>query len=463
MKSFPFTKQLDSIDCGPACIKMISKFHGKDYSLDFLREKCSLSNQGVSISGIAMAAEYIGFRTYSSKITIGSLKNHAPLPCVAYWEKKHFIVVYEIKNDFVYVADPNLGLIKYKISDFTKGWAEDDRKDTGIALLLEPTEQFFIANHEDTSGTSAIKYLVPLFKKHRLLLFQLLIGLFVTSAIQLCFPFLTQAIVDYGIKIKDIHFIYLIIVAQVVLLFSQIFAEIIRGWLLLHLGARVSISIISEFIRKLTDLPISFFENRKNGDILQRIEDNKRVESFLTSSSLSIVFSLFNFLTFGIVLLIYNSLIFMTFVLGALLYFFWIFIFLKRRITIDQMRFAESSNNTSNLVQLITGIQEIKLNNSEDKRRWEWQDIQVKIFNISRMGLRINQYQLSGATVINELKNILIAFIAATSVLTGEMTLGMMIAVQYMVGQLNGPMFGIISFVRAWQDTMISLNRLSEV
>jgi ATP-binding cassette, subfamily B, bacterial len=464
MKKFPFYKQMDRIDCGPTCLKMIAKYYGKTITIEYLREKAFLTKQGVTLSGIAEAAETIGMHTFSAKVNLNSLKVEVPLPCIAHWRQRHYVIVYGIKGDVIYVADPDFGLLEYSTVDFLKGWINENPtiESKGVVLLIEPTPEFYQKENQQENATG-IKFLFPYFKKYGKYINQLIIGLLTTSLIQLILPFLTQSIVDYGIRVKSLDFINLVLIAQLMLFLSLSSAEIIRGWLLLHMGSRINISIISDFLTKLMRLPMSFFDSRQTGDIIQRVEDNKRVEAFLSSTSLSMIFSVFNFMVFGVVLALYSGLIFSVFLVASLLYVGWILFFLKKRAVLDYKRFDESSGNTSSLVQLLHGIQEIKLNNSERKRRWEWEAIQLRLFKISVQGLRLNQYQISGGVFINELKNIIITFIAAKSVIDGTMTLGMMLSVQYILGQLNGPINNIAMFSRSWQDAKISLNRLAEI
>lgn len=464
MKKFPFYKQMDRIDCGPTCLKMIAKFYGKTFTLEYLREKAFLTKQGVTLSGLAEAAEAIGMHTFSAKVSLDSLKKEVPLPCIAHWRQRHYVIVYKVKGDIVFVADPDFGLLEYSAADFLKGWVSENPsiESKGVVLLIEPTPEFYQRENQQESEVG-IKFLFPYLKKYGRYINQLAIGLLTTSLILLILPFLTQSIVDYGIRVKSLDFINLVLIAQLMLFISLSIAEIIRGWLLLHMGSRINISIISDFLTKLMRLPVAFFDSRQTGDIIQRVEDNKRVEAFLSSTSLSMVFSIFHFIVFGVVLALYSGVIFSVFLVASSLYVGWMLFFLKKRALLDYKRFDESSGNTSSLVQLLHGIQEIKLNNSERKRRWEWEAIQMRLFKISVQGLRLNQYQISGGVFINELKNIIITFIAAKSVIDGTMTLGMMLSVQYILGQLNSPINNIAMFSRSWQDAKISLNRLAEI
>lgn len=461
---FPFTRQHDAMDCGPACLQMIAKYWGKNYSLQYLREHSFLTREGVSMLGISEAAEQIGFRTIGVKISYEQLVNEVTLPCIVHWKQNHFVVVYKIHKDRVHVADPGHGLIKYTTEEFLKNWisTKSDGEEKGVALLLDPTPDFYAAQDEKPDKTKlafVFNYLKP-YKKY---IVQLFLGLLLGSILQLIFPFLTQSIVDYGISNKNIAFVTLILIAQLVLFSSQTVVEFIRSWILLHISTRINISIISDFLIKLMKLPISFFDTKMIGDIMQRIGDHNRIENFLTSSTLNTLFSAVNLVIFSIVLCIYSIKIFLIFLLASVLYVLWVTIFLKRRRQLDHKRFAQAAAEQSNLFQMITGMQEIKLNNCERQKRWEWENIQARLFKVSVKGLALSQYQQAGAFFINESKNIVISFFAASAVITGDMTLGMMMAVQYIIGQLNSPISQLIGFIQSAQDAKISLERLGEI
>lgn len=464
MASFPFYKQHDAMDCGPTCLRMIAKHYGKNYTLQTLREKSSISREGVSLLGISDAAESIGMRTMGVSLSIEQIKKEAPLPFIAHWKQDHFVVVYKIKGNKVFVSDPAYGLIKYSIEEFKASWISNksEGQDKGLALLIEPKPEFYLEEGEKISRSS-FGFLRKYIKPYRKFLVQLFLGVLIASILQLIFPFLTQAIVDYGINNKDQSFIVLILIAQLILTLSRQSVEFIRGWILLHLSTRINISLISDFLIKLMKLPISFFDTKQVGDLLQRIGDHKRIESFLTNSSLDILFSIFSLFIFGIVLGIYSLKILALFIIGSVLYFFWVYIFMKKRRILDNKRFIKQSENQGKLIQIINGIEEIKINNAERQKRWEWEEIQASMFKINVKSLSLNQYQQAGAVLINETKNILITFLAASAVVNGTMTLGMMLAVAYILGQLNAPIERMIFFMRSTQDAKISLERLSEI
>jgi ATP-binding cassette subfamily B protein len=464
MNKFPFVKQFDAMDCGPACLSMVAKFYGKTYSLQTLRERSYITREGVSMLGTSDAAESIGLRTMGVRLTYEELRTKAVLPCIAHWKQKHFIVVYKIEKDEVHVADPEHGLVKYSKQEFLQGWigTKKEGENQGLCLLLEPTPDFY-KQVDESLDKSSFRFLFSYLRPYKKFLFQLFLGLFIGSILQLIFPFLTQAIVDKGISNQDIGFIYLVLIAQLVIFLSQTSVEFIRSWILLHISTRINISLISDFLIKLMKLPIGFFDTKTIGDIMQRIGDHRRIESFLTTSTLNILFSMINLIVFGIVLAIYSLKIFIIFICGSIIYMVWAYLFMKKRRSLDFKRFAQLADNQSNLFQLITGIQEIKQNNCERQKRWDWERIQAKLFRINVKSLTLNQYQQSGSIFVNQLKNIMISFFAATSVIDGSMTLGMMMAVQYIIGQLNSPIEQLIGFFHSIQDAKISLERLGEI
>ena len=462
--SFPFVKQPDAMDCGPACLKMVAGFYKMNFSLESLRKKCYITREGVSFLGLSEAADSLGFRTIGVKISFEIMTENVPLPCIIHWRQKHFIVIYKIKNDKIWAADPAVGLIKYSREEFVRNWASTvvDDKPAGLVLIIEPTPSLY-KNENDKEKASGFKFLFKYFRLYKKYLYQLILGLVLGSCIQLIIPFLTQSIIDIGINNNDIGFIYLILFAQLALVFGRMSVEFIRGWLLLHIGARVNVAVISGFLQKLMSLPVAFFDTKLTGDILQRIEDNNRIEEFLTSASLNILFSFFNLVVFGIVLAIYSIKILALFLTGSVLYIIWVSIFMKSRARLDHQRFKQMSISGNKLINIVNGMQEIKLTQSELTMRWDWEKLQATLFGLKVKGLSIIQYQSAGATLINEVTNVLITIVAATAVLQGNMTLGMMLAVQFIIGQLNVPVSQIIGFFRMSQDAKMSLDRLAEV
>ena len=459
------------MDCGSACLAMIVKFYGMLPVIETIRASCDLSKDGVSLLGISKAAEEIGFKTVGGRLSFETFANEAPLPCIVHWNQNHFVVVYKIKKHrkgryTVYVADPGKGLVTYTKEEFCEHWVstKTNGEEKGIALLLEPTEQFYAQKDAKAVPTqNRLKFLWSYLKKYKRFFTQLILGLLLGSLLQLVFPFLTQSIVDTGIGGKDIGFVWLVLLAEMMLLFSRTAIDFIRSKILLHISTRINISLISDFFIKLMKLPMKFFDTKLMGDILQRIEDHRRVEQFLTSSSLSLLFLFFTFLVFGIVLAIYNLPIFVVFLIGTALYAGWIILFLKKRRQLDYKYFEQAGRNRNVTYQLIGGMQEIKLQGCEQRKRWEWEDVQADLFKVNLQSLNLQQIQQAGSITINEVKNILITVLAATAVIHGNMTLGMMLAVQYIIGQLNSPVEQLIQFIYSWQDVSISLDRMNEI
>ncbi|AYA37713.1 peptidase domain-containing ABC transporter [Hymenobacter oligotrophus] len=470
--SFPFYQQLDAMDCGPTCLRMISRHYGRTYSVQTLRTRCGVNREGASLLGLSEAAESIGFRSMGVHITFEQLATQAPLPCVVHWRNNHFVVVHRIsgrRNPFtgqqrrtVHVADPGKALIAYEEAEFLRGWSEGLPAGEGIALLLEPTQDFYA---EEGEGIPVVGFgrMFQYLGTYRWLLVQVLVGLLVGSLLQVILPFLTQSVVDVGIRTQNLSFITLVLAAQVMLFIGQTVVEFVRSWLLLYISARVNLAILSDFFVKLMRLPLAFFDVKMYGDIVQRINDHHRIESFLTGTSLNVLFSLLNLVVFGAVLAYYHGLVFALFATGTGLYIAWVFLFMHQRRKLDLRRFDLGTQNQNALVQLIQGMPDVKLAGAETQKRWEWERLQARQFKLEMRGLRLNQYQQSGLIFINQGKNILITFIAAQAVVAGELTLGAMLAMQYILGQLNGPVEQLIHFVQAMQDARLSLERLNEI
>ena len=463
---FPYYKQLDAMDCGPTALRMVAKYYGKSYTLQFLREKCYIDRAGVSMLGISEAAEHIGFRTLAVKIPFSDKKSKhslmvAPLPTIVHWNQNHFVVVYKINRKYVWIADPADGKHKLPHADFKRSWVTDNN--SGIALLLETGLEFHESEIEYNKPLNSIDFLKSYLLPHKKLFIQLIIGLLLGSVFSLIFPFLTQSLVDIGIDTRNLNFIHLVLAGMLMLFISGMIVRFIQNWILLHISVRINVSLISDFLIKLMHLPLGFFDSKNTGDLLQRIDDHNRIESFLTNSSVSFLLSIVNIIVFGIVLAIYSMKIFLIFIIASVLYILWIAFFLKRRKEIDYLAFQQMSDNQDSLIEIIQGMPEIKLQGSQQKRRWKWAHIQAKLFRVQMKSLAISQYQDAGGLFINQFKDIIITFIAAKSVLDGQMTLGMMLAVQYIIGQLNAPLQQLIGFIRSAQDAKISLERLAEV
>jgi ATP-binding cassette, subfamily B, bacterial len=483
MPTFLHYCQHDAMDCGPTCLRMIAKYYGKNYSIDRLRKQTEYSKEGVSLLGIAQAAEAIGFKSTGVQLTFLQLINDATLPTILHWGQNHFVVFIGVKRkpffrclirlndkkgsrDGLVIADPakdkNTTISK---ADFISNWVSNQDEEgnaTGMALLLEPTPGF----HQlagDKNKKLGWGLLLGQLSNQRKYIFQLVLGLLVGSLLQLIFPYLTQSIVDTGINTQNIHFIYVVLLAQFMLMFSRSVVEFIRSRILLHISTKINIQLLSSFWMKLMRLPLHYFDTKSIGDLQQRLNDQHRIESFLTGSTLSTFFSLFTFFIFTIVLLQYNGVVFFIFAIGSLLYFLWIRIFLRQRRNLDYKRFAVSSKENTATMQLIQGMQEIKLNNAEYLKRWEWEGLKASLFKLQFKSLSFSQWQQTGAFFINEGKNILITFFVAKAVIEGNLTLGQMLAIQYIIGQLNSPIEQMIGFAQQFQDAKISLERLNEI
>lgn len=454
------------MDCGPTCLKMIAKHYGAIYSVEYFRDKSAISNQGVTLYGLSRAAENIGLRTLSARVPFDSIEKLI-FPFIAHWKSNHFIVVYKKTDKHVYVADPAIGKIKYTHKEFLDGWTLKEFKDEGNVLLMEPSPSFYSDNinkkkREITSFDSFI-YFLQYLRPHKGLLLQIFLGLMVGTIIQLILPFLSQAMVDKGINGSNIELVYLILIAQILLNIGNAFAGYVRSWIFLHIGTKINISIVSDFLIRVLDLPLMFFDSRSVGDLLQRINDNSRIESFLTGTFLSIFFSMINLLLFGGIIFYYNKVIFSVFLIGSILYVLWVFFFQNIRKKLDIKIFDLNSRNTSSLVQLFDGVQEIKLSNSEKIKRWDWEKLQASMFEQKKKMLYANQTQQSGSLFINQIKNILISFLAAKSVIDGEISLGTMFAIQFIIAQANAPITDFVSFIRSYQMAELSFRRLNEI
>lgn len=460
-KKFPHFRQLDNKDCGPTCLRMIAKYHGKTFSREFLRDKANITKLGVTMAGIAEAAEEIEMRTLGMRISLESLVNEAPTPFIVPWRQKHFVVVYKTSKTKIWIADPAQGLLIYSHQDFNTAWT-DTIDATGFVLILEPNTKFH-EQEDDKESSKGFSFLYPYFKPYKKLIYQIFIGLLVATIIQFILPFLMQSIVDVGVNNQDIPFIYLILISQFVLILSQTLVSVFREWILIHITSRFNIKMISDFLYKMLKLPVNYFETRNSGEHLQRITDHTRIQNFISSSSLNMIFSMVTFVIFNAILAYYDATIFLVFIIGAVLYVGWTFFFLKKRAELDFKRFDQLSQNQTSLIQIISGVKEIKINNSQRKNRWKWEFNQISLFKTSLSTLKLAQYQTIGANFINEFKNIIITFLSAKAVVDGNLTLGMMTSIQFIVGQLNMPLGNFVLFIQSWQDAKISLERLSQV
>jgi len=463
--TFPFYKQPDTMDCGPTCIRIIAKYYGRSISLEKLRSLSETTREGSSLKTLSDAAEKIGFRTLGVKINLSQLIEEANLPCILHWNQRHFVVLYKINHKYAWIADPGHGRIKLTHKELLQNWSFSTKPDEnlGIVLLMDPTPKLKEVENDDKQDRKSFSFLFQYLFVHKKLLIQLGLGLFAGSLLQLIFPFLTQSVVDIGIQNKDIHFVYLVLMAQLFLFLGKMSVQVLRSWIMLHVSTRINISLISDFFIKLMNLPISYFDVKMTGDLMQRIGDHNRIESLLTSTSLNVLFSLFNLIVFGAILAFYDLSIFSIFFVGSLFYLLWVVVFLKKRKELDYKMFSQSSQEQSKVIELINGMQEIKLHNAEKEKRWGWERIQAKLFKIEVKNLALEQTQSVGSEFINELKNILITIFSAKLVIDGEITLGMMMAISYIIGQLNGPIMQLIGFIYSVQDAKIALERLGEI
>ena len=468
MKNFKVERQHDSMQCGIACLQMICSYYGKEYNLDSLSKICFATTEGVSMFGISEAAATLGFYAVNVKCIVKTLNEFA-LPCILHWNQNHFVVLYKVKKGKnFYIADPGKGLVTYSLDEFKQHWisTNSNGEDKGIAMFLETTPAFFtykMKGKENIREKRSFRFLLGYIRQFRRYFGQIILGLIVGSLLQIVLPFLTQSIVDIGIKNQDIGFIWLILLGQLMLTISQTVIDFIRRWLLLHISLRINLSLVSDFFIKLLKLPMSFFDTKLMGDLMQRMNDHSRVNSFLTQQTLNITFAMLTFVVFSVVLFFYNKLVFTIFLMGSILYGAWMTLFLKRRKILDYELFEQQAINNNKTYEFITSMQEIKLQDCEQRRRWEWEDTQADLFNVQMKSFKLQQTQEAGSIFINEVKNIIITVVAATAVIHGQMTLGMMLAVQYIIGQLNSPVEQLMDFFYSLQDVKISLERINEI
>ena len=469
VEKFPIVIQHDAMQCGIACMQMACKFYGREYSQEYLSELCHATVEGVSLLAINETMGSLGFHTVCARAAVETLEK-VPLPCILHWNQNHFVVLYEVrKGRKFHIADPGKGLITYNREEFTSHWisTQSNGEEKGIAMFLEPTPAFYSRKdskeERKDKNPRSFRFLFGYVKKYKRYFGQVVLGMVVGSLLQLVLPFLTQSIVDVGIKNQNIGFIWLILLGQLMLTFSRTAIDFIRRWLLLHISMRINISLVSDFFIKLLKLPMSFFDTKLMGDLMQRMNDHSRVNNFLTSQALSVTFAMLTFIVFTVVLLLYNKLIFVIFLAGSLLYGLWMTLFLRRRKVLDYELFEQQAINNNKTYEFITSMQEIKLQDCEQRRRWEWEDTQVDLFNVQMKSLKLQQTQEAGSILINEVKNIVITVVAAAAVIHGQMTLGMMLAVQYIIGQLNSPVEQLMNFFYSLQDVRISLERINEI
>lgn len=459
------------MDCGPACLRMIAKYYGKHYTLQTLRKKCYITHEGVSMLGISEAAESIGFRSLGVRLDVDELEKNASLPCILHWNQNHFVVLYKVKKcrggqSIFHIADPASKCVKYDQEEFEKCWCSttNGRGREGTALLLTLGSEFEQIDEEPENTTKRdllffARYLFPYKKQFAQIFLWMALG----SLLQMFFPFLTQAVVDVGIGDRNLGFITLILIAQLALFFSQLAIGFLRSWIMLHINSRIDIALISDFLMKLMKLPLHYFDTKMTGDIMQRIGAHGRIKAFLMGNTVNFFFSIVNFFIFASILGYYHPFILVIFLGGNALHVVWILAFMRFRRELDIKRFNQSASEQSKIIQLIQGMQEIKLNNLERQKRWEWEHIQVKLFKINVRGLSLSQIQQAGSSFFTQTTSIIVSFIAAKAVVDGQMTLGMMMSLTYIIGQVAAPIGEFIGFAQSFQDAKISLERLNEV
>lgn len=459
IKKFPFFKQLDAMDCGPASLKIVCKHYGKNFSMKFLRDACNITREGVSLKDLSRVAEELGLRNLPLKITYDDLLQKIPLPCIVHWNHSHFVVLYKITKSKAFVSDPQCGLITYSREEFEQGWKKTN--DAGVVLVIEPGANFY--EQKDVTAahnfTDYFKYLRP----HRNFLTQVFFGMIMGVFISLLFPFITQSIVDKGIETGDFDFIHLLLVGTVILTISASFSNFVQGRMMLYVADRVNISMVSDFIRKTMRLPITFFERKMTSDILNRISDHNRIQHFVLNSFLGIVIAGLSFIVYAVILGFYDLSLFFFFLGGTILYVGWILLFMKKRKRLDYKYFDSTIYNQNEIIQIADHSTEIKINNLQQRKQWDWERSRFEIYDLNIKMLNLTQTQGIGTTIIDRLKNVFITFFAAKAVINGDMTLGMMLSAQYIIGQMNGPVAKLISFIQAYQDAKISLERVSEV
>ncbi|MBL1408198.1 peptidase domain-containing ABC transporter [Sphingobacterium sp. C459-1T] len=453
---------MDMMDCGATCLRMVFKYYGQQVSIHKIRKLCQTTKNGVNLLGISESAEKLGFRTYGVRLSLEQL-NQIELPAILHWNQNHFVVLYKIRKGKYYISDPASGLVTYGEKEFAKNWFSTKELHQGLSLLLSPGPDFYQIDEEEPNLKLGWSKMFTYFYKYRKLFIQLILGMVLGTLLSLIAPFLTQSVVDIGINTKNISFINLILIAQLMLFIGSTAVTFIRSWIMLHISTRVNISILTDLLIKIMKLPMSFFDLKTHGDIMQRMSDQQRIESFLTGSTLNTLFSLVNMLIFGSLLIVYNGTIFMVFLISTALYTLWILAFMKYRRELDHKRFKIASENQTYMIEMIQSIQDIKLNNAQKQKRWGWEALQARLFKFRVESLTLSQYQSVGSMAINQAKGILITYISAKAVIDGNVTLGGMMAIQYIVGMVSNPVSALLGFMQSYQDAKISLERLNEI
>ncbi|WP_316793708.1 peptidase domain-containing ABC transporter [Pedobacter frigoris] len=463
LKTFPNDRQLDMMDCGAACLKMIAKYYGKFYSLQYIRDKCGTTKEGVSFLDLSYAGEGIGFRTLSLKCNVEDLQIKVPLPAIVHWDNHHFAVVYKTSKKHIYVSDPAKGYVRYSKQEFAEKWIKkEDEK--GVLMAMEPQADFHQRQaNEQRDRRKTFEHFIGYFRPYKKSFINLFAVMLLVTILQGFLPFISKAVIDVGIQTHDLNFINTVLIANIAIYLSILLSNMVRDWILLHVTSRVNIALISDYLIKLMVLPITFFENKMTGDILQRAQDHERIRSFIMNNSLNMIFSTLTFVVFGIILLIYNTIIFYIFLAGSVFYVAWVMAFLNARKKLDWEYFELVSKNQTYWVETIASIQDIKINNYEKAKRWKWEDIQARLYKVNLRVLNITNSQNLGAQFIDNLKNLFITFFCAKAVINGEMTFGVMISTQFIIGMLNAPVQQFILFITSYQSAKISFLRLNEI
>lgn len=462
IKKFPFQAQLDSVDCAPACLDMITRHYGKNIGMEEIKASFELNTKGSSFEDVQKVASQYCLETMAVKVTVDRFIDDVPLPCIAHWYGNHFVVIYAKNEKHIHIADPAIGKKKITIEEFKKNWLISKDSDEGLLLLVNPTSEFekLKGNKSESFGIEFLKPYVLPYKKYGV---QLMLGLFLASIIQIIMPFLTQKIVDYGINLQDMGFIAVVSIAMVGFYVALTAVEIIRSWILLHITGRINIQLISDFLYKLLELPIAYFDKVSKGSLMNKIDDHHKLRAFFAIDTLEMIFSVFNILVFSIILAYFDTTIFITFLIGTILYFVWVFIHLERRAKHDKALFKAQSVNHTNVVDIFNNAQEIILNGSQNRRREVWKTSQREIFFQNMVGLKILNSQSQGGQLINEIKNAGIIFFAAYATVQGEISLGTMLAIQFIIGSLNVPIKQFTSFMLKLQDAKLAIERLQEI
>ncbi|MGN8059726.1 peptidase domain-containing ABC transporter [Pedobacter sp. 22163] len=479
-KTFPDERQLDAMDCGPSCLKMVAQHHGRFYSIQYLRDKCGITKEGVSFLDLSHAAEEIGLRTLAIKCETNDFLTKLPLPAIVHWDENHFVVVYDFKikkssdktkglTGTIYIADPARGHVNYSVDEFSTKWVKPDKETakegtTGLVMVIEPQADFHQREKEEKiERKKTFDNFLGYFSPYKKSFVNLFIVMFIVTLLQGLLPFISKSVIDVGIQTHDINFINIVLLANVAIIVSVLLSNLVRDWILLHITSRVNIALISDYLIKLMRLPITFFENKMTGDILQRAQDHERIRSFIMNNSLNMIFSTFTFFVFAVIMFIYNPIIFYIFLGGSVVYVSWVVAFLNIRKKLDWEYFDLVSKNQSYWVEVISGIQDIKINNYEKQKRWKWEDIQARLYKVNLRVMSITNTQNLGAQFIDSLKNLFITFYCAKAVINGDITFGVMISTQFIIGMLNAPVVQFIQFVISYQFAKISFLRLNEI